>query len=279
MGEDHHSLRNKKRKAQREEAARLAAAGADASAPPDAGAGEAAPSGQAPAAGCLVYVGGLPFTYVEADVRNAFAECGTIEHVHCMRFPDSGKFRGIALVTFASAAAAEKAQTWDGIEWEGRFLVIKPGKALPKEAKREPPAFAGGVRPDERPKPVGSSTAYVGNLNFDTTADELRALFDGCEIAGIRIAADKATGRQKGFAHVEFADADALERAMRFNGTLVRGRELAMHYSTTTGPSAKQKQAPAPPPPGQGAKRKRGPDGRGGGRGGNPGGGRGARKD
>uniref|UniRef100_A0A7R9UKU0 RRM domain-containing protein n=1 Tax=Diacronema lutheri TaxID=2081491 RepID=A0A7R9UKU0_DIALT len=197
--------------------------------------------------GCLVYVGGLPFTYAEADVRGAFAECGTIEHVHCMRFPDSGKFRGIALITFASVAAAEKATAWDGIEWEGRFLVIKPGKALPKDAKREVgPIVVGGVRPDERPKPVGSTTAYVGNLNFDTTAEELAAVFAGCPIAGVRIATDKGTGRQKGFAHVEFEDGDTLERAMRMNGTLLRGRELAMHYSTTTGPSAKQR---APPPP------------------------------
>lgn len=269
MGEDHHTLRNQRRKLQREAAAAKAAAEAAASGEPaasgDAGASAGAlPSGQQGAAdGCLVYIGGLPFTYGEAEVRSAFAECGTIEQVHCMKFPDSGKFRGIALVTFATAAAAEKAKKWDGMEWEGRFLVIKPGRALPKEAKRAAPPVIGGVRPDERPKPVGSTTAYVGNLNFDTTVEELHAVFDGCPIAGVRIATDKTTGRQKGFAHVEFEDADALERALKMNGTLLRGRELAMHYSTTTGPSAKKKAVAQPQPQAEKpGKRKRPADGR-----------------
>jgi nucleolin len=211
--------------------------------------GAGAPGGAPP--GCLMYIGGLPFAYSEAEVRAAFAECGEIQHVHCMRFPDTGKFRGIALVTFADAAGADKAEAWDGQEWEGRFLVIKPGKALPKAAKAaagtaaaaaaSASAAAGGIRPDERPKPVGSTTAYLGNLNFDTTEAELHALFPACAIAGIRFATDKLSGRPKGIAFVEFADEDALERAMLMNGRIVRGRELAMHYSTTTGPSAKQR--------------------------------------
>lgn len=47
-----------------------------------------------------VYVGGIPYRYTEDDIRYYFEGCGTIIDVDCMKFPDTGKFRGIAIITF-----------------------------------------------------------------------------------------------------------------------------------------------------------------------------------
>lgn len=47
-----------------------------------------------------VYVGGIPYYSTEGDIRSYFEGCGTIKEVDCMNFPDSGKFRGIAIITF-----------------------------------------------------------------------------------------------------------------------------------------------------------------------------------
>ncbi|MCD7457840.1 hypothetical protein HAX54_036421 [Datura stramonium] len=47
-----------------------------------------------------VYVGGIPYYSTEDDIRSYFEGCGTITEVDCMNFPDSGKFRGIAIITF-----------------------------------------------------------------------------------------------------------------------------------------------------------------------------------
>lgn len=47
-----------------------------------------------------VYVGGIPFYSTEDDIRSFFENCGTITEVDCMKFPESGKFRGIAMITF-----------------------------------------------------------------------------------------------------------------------------------------------------------------------------------
>ena len=47
-----------------------------------------------------VYVGGIPYRYTEDDVRYYFEGCGTINDVDCMKFPDTGKFRGIAIISF-----------------------------------------------------------------------------------------------------------------------------------------------------------------------------------
>lgn len=47
-----------------------------------------------------VYVGGIPYYSTEDDIRSFFESCGTISEVDCMSFPESGKFRGIAIITF-----------------------------------------------------------------------------------------------------------------------------------------------------------------------------------
>lgn len=47
-----------------------------------------------------VYVGGIPYYSTEDDIRSYFEGCGTITEVDCMTFPESGKFRGIAIISF-----------------------------------------------------------------------------------------------------------------------------------------------------------------------------------
>lgn len=47
-----------------------------------------------------VYVGGIPYYSSEDDIRSFFESCGSITEIDCMTFPESGKFRGIAILTF-----------------------------------------------------------------------------------------------------------------------------------------------------------------------------------
>ena len=83
---------------------------------------------------CLIYIGGLPFWYTEEKLREDFGALGEIVKTHPMRFPDTGKFRGIALVTFAEPSAATAALEWNGSEsYEGRFLVVKRGRPDPNK--------------------------------------------------------------------------------------------------------------------------------------------------
>ncbi|MBA3541907.1 MAG: hypothetical protein H0T79_19990, partial [Deltaproteobacteria bacterium] len=59
--------------------------------------------------------------------------------------------------------------------------------------------------PSRRPS-VGTKL-YVGNLNYNTTEDSLRAAFgaDGREVTSVSIIMDRETGRPRGFAFVEMA--------------------------------------------------------------------------
>lgn len=83
-----------------------------------------------------VYVGGMPFWYTEEQIRECWGECGEIENLTMMTFPDSGNFRGLAFITFATEEAYEAALAFNGDELEGKYLVVKPCKAAGSKAVR-----------------------------------------------------------------------------------------------------------------------------------------------
>jgi cold-inducible RNA-binding protein len=68
---------------------------------------------------------------------------------------------------------------------------------------------------------------FVGNLDFGATEDSIRTLFETQgAVESVKLMTDRDTGRSRGFAFVEMADADA-ERAIKgLNGTNLGGRAL-----------------------------------------------------
>src|SRR5258707_12496204 len=67
---------------------------------------------------------------------------------------------------------------------------------------------------------------FVGNMNFRTTEDELRAAFEPFgEIVRVQVVMDRDTGRARGFAFVEMANDDEATSAIAaLNGKEVDGR-------------------------------------------------------
>ena len=73
------------------------------------------------------------------------------------------------------------------------------------------------------------SKLYVGNLDFNTTEDELRAHFEqkGIQSKSIAMIKDKYTGRSKGFGFVEVESEDAIQKAIEgLDGQELKGRSL-----------------------------------------------------
>ena len=69
---------------------------------------------------------------------------------------------------------------------------------------------------------------YVGNLNYDTTAETLRALFgEFGEVESVNLITDRETGRPRGFGFVEVATEEAAVAAIgALNGRTVDGRQI-----------------------------------------------------
>ena len=69
---------------------------------------------------------------------------------------------------------------------------------------------------------------YVGNLDFRTTEDELRQLFEAYgQVEKVNMIRDRDTGQPRGFAFVEMAnDAEAEKAVASINGSNLGGRNL-----------------------------------------------------
>ena len=69
---------------------------------------------------------------------------------------------------------------------------------------------------------------YVGNLDFGATEESIRALFEQYgAIDRISLVTDRDTGRPRGFAFVEMANAPDADRAIEaLNGAELGGRAL-----------------------------------------------------
>jgi len=76
-----------------------------------------------------------------------------------------------------------------------------------------------------------SKTAFVGNLSFSATEEELTTLFSEVgPVVKARIGTDRETGRSRGFAFVEFASDEACASAIeRLNGHEMGGRRLRVN--------------------------------------------------
>jgi hypothetical protein len=68
---------------------------------------------------------------------------------------------------------------------------------------------------------------FVGNMSFQTTADDLRALFEPFgQLARVHVATDRETGRARGFGFVEMPnDAEAAKAIAALDGKDVGGRK------------------------------------------------------
>jgi RNA recognition motif-containing protein len=72
---------------------------------------------------------------------------------------------------------------------------------------------------------------YVGNLPFTSTEEELRALFGRHgSVESVNVIMDRETGRPRGFAFVEMAEASAATDAIKaLDGTQLGGRALKVN--------------------------------------------------
>ncbi|KAI5658196.1 hypothetical protein M9H77_26989 [Catharanthus roseus] len=79
-------------------------------------------------------------------------------------------------------------------------------------------------------------TAFISNLNFKTTAEDLRAFFrDVGGVIEVRILKDKFTGKSRGLAYVDFAEDAHLAAALAKNKQNLQGKRLSIARSDPQG--------------------------------------------
>jgi RNA recognition motif-containing protein len=76
-----------------------------------------------------------------------------------------------------------------------------------------------------------STKLYVGNLSFDTTTQDLEAMFgESGTVTSTNIIEDRETGRSRGFAFVEMSSKEEAQAAIAaLDGKEVGGRSLKVN--------------------------------------------------
>jgi RNA recognition motif-containing protein len=85
-----------------------------------------------------IYIGNLSYQASEDDLREVFADYGTIKRITLPMDRETGRMRGFAFVELDEDAQEDHAITeLDGAEWMGRQLKVN--KAKPRDARPSGP--------------------------------------------------------------------------------------------------------------------------------------------
>jgi RNA recognition motif-containing protein len=77
------------------------------------------------------------------------------------------------------------------------------------------------------------SKLFIGNLAWETTADDLKALFAGAgTVVDAAVISDKMTGRSRGFGFITMSSDDEAKKAIEmFNQYDIKGRKLNVNIA------------------------------------------------
>ena len=94
-----------------------------------------------------IFVGSLPFSVEEADLRGYFEEYGTVESVKIISDKFTGRSKGFGFVEMPDDAEAQKAiDELNGGTIEGRKIVVNKSEPKPEGERRSFDRNAGGSR-------------------------------------------------------------------------------------------------------------------------------------
>jgi cold-inducible RNA-binding protein len=83
-----------------------------------------------------LYVGNLPYTIDESQLRELFSPYGEIEDLALIIDRETGRPKGFAFITFATQQAAEKSLELNGKDFGGRPLKVNIATEKPKSGGR-----------------------------------------------------------------------------------------------------------------------------------------------
>ncbi|KAJ8393171.1 hypothetical protein AAFF_G00068540 [Aldrovandia affinis] len=159
-----------------------------------------------------LFVKNVPFSATKEDLKQVFAQAIQI------RVPtgNTGSNKGIAYMEFKSKAVAEQVlEEKQGADVQGSSVVMD---FIRDQSQKE--ARVSAAAPP-------SKTLMVNNLVYSASEETLQKTFE--KAVSIRI--PLSNGRPKGFAFVEFGDAeDSREALQSLNGVEVEGRPVRLEF-------------------------------------------------
>ncbi len=95
-----------------------------------------------------IFVGNFPFNTTEDELKDVFAQHGTVDRVHVATDRETGRARGFAFVTMSNDQEAKAAiEALDGYDLDGRPLRVneaRPREERPRRSFGDRPQGGGG---------------------------------------------------------------------------------------------------------------------------------------
>ena len=177
-----------------------------------------------------VFVGNLDIDVNPKDVENIFTTALGAENVVNVRIAppkDGTRFRFGHIDLINPEIASKAIELLNNAPLNGKSILVAPAERKEDRLKRDPKQQgAGSFKPRQNYPSV-----YLGNLawdlNLENIEDMLNDVLGPDQFITVRMAIDRETGKQRGYAHIDFKDEDIANRAVtELNGLEVLGRQL-----------------------------------------------------
>lgn len=83
-----------------------------------------------------IYVGNLPFSTTDNEVRDLFGQYGEVQSVKLVNDRETGRFRGFGFVEMDASDAQAAIQALNGTDMGGRSLRINDAQEKPQRQNR-----------------------------------------------------------------------------------------------------------------------------------------------
>ena len=83
-----------------------------------------------------IYVGNLPFSASDEEIREMFSPYGEVQSVKLISDRDTGRFRGFGFVEMNDAEAQKAIEGLNGTDMGGRNLRVNLAEEKPQRPKR-----------------------------------------------------------------------------------------------------------------------------------------------
>ena len=171
-----------------------------------------------------IFIMGLPYETTEIDLKNIFSKYGDIIKIKLPKYQNTNKNVGHCYIYYNNEQSAIKSLELNRRKIGKRYMEISLSKPITNHFKEKK-----DIDPDD--VPLDCKTAFVKNLNYNITEQEVDEKFKTCgEINAIRFVYDNMTNKFKGFCYIDFKEHKGLLKTLKLNGNFFGGRKIKVDY-------------------------------------------------